>query len=139
MLQLIYASTATSPFSAEQLRTLLTRARATNTALEVSGMLLHVDGSFLQVLEGADDVVRSLYTKISSDPRHARVLKLLARDVETRNFADWSMGFFDASGRSSSTLGYRATSGFADLLGDPTTLLRIVAGFHEGRWRSLAA
>ncbi|MEO8700343.1 MAG: BLUF domain-containing protein [Kofleriaceae bacterium] len=139
MLQLIYASGATKPFTAESLRTLLVAARTNNTGAGVSGMLLHVDGAFLQVLEGEAAVVEALYTRIGKDPRHARVVRLLAREVPERNFADWSMGFFDASGRATEIAGYRPTAGFSDLIGDPKQLLRIVDQFRDGRWRSLAA
>ena len=139
MNQLVYASTASVPFSAEALRMLLTKARERNTALDVSGMLLHVNGSFLQVLEGEPAALATLFDRISADPRHAHVLTLLRREIEARNFPDWSMGFFDASKRASSLLGYRATAGFADLVGDTSNILRVVADFRDGRWRSLAA
>jgi len=135
MLQLVYTSTATSPFSAEALRRLLELARRRNTAADISGLLLHVDGAFLQTLEGDPVVVRALYARIEADRRHASVLTLLVRDIAERNFPDWSMGFFDASGRASSALGYRATSGFADLRGDKSTILRILRDFRDGRWR----
>jgi len=137
--QLIYTSQAASPFDAAALRALLTLARARNTAANVSGMLLHVDGSFLQVLEGEADVVVPLFEKIGRDVRHRRVITLLARELEVRNFADWSMGFFDGSARAATTPGYRATTGFADLAGDPVALVRIVGEFRSGRWRQLAA
>jgi hypothetical protein len=139
MFQVIYASVARVPFTAEALRALLARARTTNTGLNVSGMLLHLDGSFLQVLEGERDVVEKLYERIDRDRRHASVLRLVSRDIPERNFPDWSMGFFDASGRSSSIEGYRVATGFADLLGDSATVLKIVNDFRDGRWRSLAA
>ena len=79
MLQLVYASAANVPFTAEALRELLARARTTNTGLDVSGVLLHVDGSFLQVLEGEHEVVEKLLERVGRDretlarprPRHA--------------------------------------------------------------------
>jgi hypothetical protein len=139
VIQLIYTSAAARPFTTEALRELLRRARETNTALGVSGLLLHVDGTFLQLLEGERDAVQGLYDRISRDPRHARVVTLLARDIDERNFPDWSMGFFDGTGRATSVAGYRAGTGFTDLAGDTSTVLKIVRDFRGGRWRSLAA
>lgn len=139
MFQLVYASAASLPFTVEMLRDLLSVARTTNTGLGVSGMLLHVDGAFLQVLEGEHDVVEKLYAHILRDRRHRGCLRLVARDISERNFPDWSMGFFDGSGRASSVAGYRAASGFADLFGDTAAVLKIVQDFRDGRWRSLAA
>jgi hypothetical protein len=138
VIQLVYSSHATAPFSPDALRALLIRARANNTVLGVSGMLLHVDGAFLQVLEGTDDSVHKLFVHIGEDRRHHRVLLLLQREISERNFGDWSMGFFDASGAGASLPGYRSNTGFADLMGDPSTVLRVVSDFRTGRWRSLA-
>jgi len=139
MLQLIYTSRATTSFGPDALRTLLAGARERNQAAGISGMLLHVDNWFLQVLEGDDEVVRALFARITADRRHGGVLALVVREVPERNFPDWSMGFFDGSGRASSLPGYRSTTGFADLTGDKTTLLRVIGDFRDGRWRSIAA
>lgn len=138
MIQLLYCSAASSPFSPEALRALLVGARSHNTAAAVSGMLLHVDGWFFQVLEGELEPVTALFTRIGGDPRHHRVQLLSKLDITVRNFADWSMGFFDASGKGAALPGYRRTTGFADLLGDTALIERLVTEFRGGRWRSLA-
>ena len=41
----------------------------------------------------ARPVVESIYDKIFMDDRHARVKLLSGRDIEDREFSDWSMGF----------------------------------------------
>jgi hypothetical protein len=138
VIQLVYSSIATRPFSSEALRDLLARARERNAAAEITGMLLHIDGAFLQVLEGEADVVHKLFVSIAADYRHHRILLLMMRDIAERNFPDWSMGFFDASGRGASLPGYRQSAGFADLVGDPAKIVRVVSDFREGRWRSIA-
>ena len=139
MIQLMYSSSALARFTDDGLRGLLKLARERNTVADVSGMLLHVDGSFFQVLEGEPAVIDRLFARIAADRRHARVVKLLVRDIEARNFPDWSMGFFDGSGRAAAVPGYRADNGFGDLIGDTRTVLRIVEDFRSGRWRTLAA
>lgn len=137
--QLFYTSQVARPFPLDELRALLVQARLDNLARGVTGMLLHVDGAFFQVLEGAAEHVTALFDHIARDRRHTRVLKLLARDVPERNFADWSMGFFDASGRAANLTGYRKDNGFAGLLGDTASLVQIVTDFRAGRWRAFAA
>lgn len=138
MFQLVYTSTATVPFTTEALRALLGRSRENNTALGVTGILAHIDGSFLQTLEGERQIVEQLYARISKDRRHSQVVTLLRREISERNFADWSMGFVDGTGRASALAGYRADSGFADLLGDTASIIKILHDFRHGRWRSLA-
>jgi len=56
----IYGSVETRYLSAMQLSGLLTLARARNQSLDVTGVLLHQKGLFIQVLEGDEPVVGAL-------------------------------------------------------------------------------
>lgn len=138
MIQVVYSSQARVRFATEALRELLVKARANNTRLGITGCLLHIDGSFLQVLEGEVTTVNELFAHIARDTRHAHVLTLVTREIEAPQFPDWSMGFVDASGRAPS-VGYRPHIGFSDLVGDSTRIQQIIAGFRQGRWRATAA
>ena len=93
LINLIYASSATQAFTEEELLTLLNQARANNTRLNVTGMLLYRGGNFLQVLEGGRTVVKDLFQKIAKDPRHREIIAFSERPVSQRHFGDWSMGF----------------------------------------------
>ena len=90
---LVYASSAVRPFSEAELKNLLQVARTNNERLGVSGILLYSDGNFLQVLEGEESVVESLFSRIMQDVRHEGGLRLLTREDTQRNFEGWSMGF----------------------------------------------
>jgi hypothetical protein len=72
LIHLIYASVATQAFGKAQLTELLQQARGTNERLGLTGMLLHSDGSFFQVLEGEPVVVDQIYQKIRLDKRHGQ-------------------------------------------------------------------
>lgn len=89
----IYASTATRDLSADELVTLLARARVCNAALGVTGMLLHDRGNFFQVLEGPAVAVAQLYAHIATDPRHHRVVEIIHEPIARRSFSAWTMGF----------------------------------------------
>ncbi len=95
MFFLVYVSSATRPFSGEDLRALLATCRKNNAELGVTGMLLYKDGNFMQVLEGDEDAVRGLYARIAEDPRHSGEITLQQGFTERRQFPDWSMGFRD--------------------------------------------
>jgi len=139
LIQLIYASAATKLFTPAELRELLRLARIKNQRLDITGMLLYHQGSFLQVLEGPVSAVNLLLTTIEQDRRHDKVMLLLRREIEARNFADWKMGFVDVAAQSQSLPGFRdyfkSNSSFLDLLGDPKAVERVLEGFHDGRWR----
>ena len=109
LVQLIYVSSAKELFTKTDLLCLLSKSRARNTALNVTGLLLYKDGNFLQVLEGEETVIQILLARIREDPRHAGVIILLAQPIEARDFPDWSMAFHD--------------------LDDPA--LRVLPGFNE--------
>jgi hypothetical protein len=91
----VYVSSAVSPWTSSQLTTLLEQSRAKNTTLGITGLLLHRDGTFLQVLEGDEDVVRRLYAQIAQDPRHIDVVNVWGSLSPHRRFGEWSMGFRD--------------------------------------------
>ena len=93
--ELIYGSVQTRPFTPVKLSELLTHARAHNQQLDVTGVLLHQNGVFIQVLEGEDKVVSALYDRISRDPRHKNVAVFRRGPIQARQFAGWSMGFVE--------------------------------------------
>ncbi len=93
MIQMCYLSSAAHPMSTEQLLELLKQCLDFNPASGVTGMLLYANGTFLQALEGDEKIVADLYSKIEKDGRHIDVKMLHRRTIETRQYAEWSMGF----------------------------------------------
>ncbi|MFZ7086811.1 BLUF domain-containing protein [Curtobacterium sp. RRHDQ10] len=93
MLSITYLSDATTPFDDDQLAVLLLGSRANNTRDGLSGVLLHRQGRFMQVLEGPEAVVRRRYAVIERDPRHARIEVLSTEIIDAPRFGQWSMGY----------------------------------------------
>jgi len=58
-------------------------------------MLLYQIGSFMQLLEGEETVVQTLFETIRQDERHYAVIPIITGTAAHRNFDDWSMGFCD--------------------------------------------
>lgn len=139
VIRIVYTSTATVAFADKDLRTLLSRARERNAAVGVTGMLLHHNGAFLQVLEGAPDAVDLVFARINRDPRHRNVVLLDRRDADERSFPDWSMGFIDIYGSAQKLPGFRAVSDLVALAGNRAEIDRIVAAFRHGRWHQSTA
>ncbi|MGH8048611.1 MAG: BLUF domain-containing protein, partial [Chthoniobacterales bacterium] len=90
---LVYMSTSTRRLDEVQLMDILTVSRATNAAIEVTGLLLYKGGSFMQMIEGEEGTVRELFEKIVRDPRHYNVVTLLEGVHKARVFPDCAMGF----------------------------------------------
>jgi hypothetical protein len=93
MFQLMYVSTASWTMSNDDLCAILDVSRAYNRRLGITGILLHLDRGFLQILEGPKDAVMEIFSKIERDHRHTGVRVLLQDEVPQRLFGDWTMGF----------------------------------------------
>lgn len=93
MLSTVYVSEATFEFSDDDLATLLMKTRANNARLGLTGILLHREGRFMQVLEGPTQVVLDRFAFIAEDPRHRKIQKLIEEHIKTRQFPGWTMGY----------------------------------------------
>lgn len=137
--QLVYISAAQKEFTEDELETLLATARKNNQQLDVTGMLLFHQGSFIQALEGPQDNVEMLYKKIGEDDRHSETRVLFRGEVAERAFDNWSMGFYRSRQSSSENLeGFHRflKSGFRrDDNADQSLARKALLQFREGSWR----
>ena len=137
LILLAYSSIATRHFDRDSLVELLTRARSFNDAHGLTGMLLYVDESFFQILEGDPDVLHALYERIEHDNRHAKIIKLLETPIEERSFASWSMGYAKVTREELAKI-----PGLNDYFGKGSAFTELEAGtakilldaFREGKW-----
>ncbi|MCH1446705.1 MAG: BLUF domain-containing protein [Luminiphilus sp.] len=106
-----YVSTETGDLGSSGMVELLKEARLTNTSRNITGLLLHRDRSFYQVLEGSEDVVRETFEGIEKDERHTAIDVLFEGAVEEREFPDWQMGFLNLDG-----VDIAALRGYSDFL-----------------------
>ena len=89
----LYRSRATQAPTETDLQALLEQSRTYNTHQQITGLLLYSDGQYVQLVEGSEAVVRSLYARIRVDPRHTQVVTLSDGPGPQRWFADWHMAF----------------------------------------------
>jgi hypothetical protein len=95
LLRLTYASRAADGLSRDDLSAIAREAQSRNRRLSITGLLLYVDGDFLQVLEGPGSAVEQLFELIEKDPRNKWVTRLSTERILRRAFEDWSMGCFE--------------------------------------------
>jgi len=93
VLSTVYVSRSSYPFTDDDLANLLMTSRSNNARLGITGMLLHREGRFIQVLEGPDEAVRERLAVIARDPRHTAVHTIVDERVEDRLFPAWTMGY----------------------------------------------
>lgn len=134
---LIYASRAKVEFTKEDLIALLDTAKHNNEKIDITGMLLYCEGSFLQILEGEPKTVNELFNKIGRDPRHADTIKIIEESIEERRFPDWSMGFKGITKKDFLSVEglndfYRFNRCLTQL--DESRAKTVLQAFSEGRW-----
>ncbi len=92
VLHVLYISTASPFLSVPALDDLIAKSRVRNAALDVTGLLLHRDGSYVQALEGAPNSVNDLLASIQADPRHREMREIVRYENDVRDFPQWYMG-----------------------------------------------
>ena len=138
LVRLAYASARSQKLSVLSIADLLVPIRKRNAELGVSGILLSVEASFFQLLEGEAAIVKSLYDRISADKRHANILKLIEEPIEKRDFSEWSMGLARMTRAELASL-----PGCNDFFRSGTLLASLSEGraralleaFRDGAWR----
>lgn len=96
MISLAYFSTATPGHGEADIGPILEVSRRNNGAAGVTGLLCHIDGSFLQFLEGDETAVRTTFDRIARDERHRDLVKVHDAVISGRAFGEWSMGLVNA-------------------------------------------
>ena len=85
----------------DDLSFLLCQSRDNNAPDAITGMLLYMEGRFIdrtegrfiQLMEGPEANVRAMFKTIRGDERHKGIVLLETGNYPARNFPDWSMGF----------------------------------------------
>ncbi len=90
---LMYVSYASKPLTDSELKKLLEKCRENNMKRNITGMLMYIDGKFIQVLEGAKEDINEMYETILKDSRHKKISKIIEGRCLQRNFEKWTMGF----------------------------------------------
>ena len=137
LMQIVYVSSAAAPWPLAELNRALESFRANNERRGITGLLLHHDGNFMQAIEGPAKEIVALEQRITADPRHFGLIRLLKRPVAQREFEGWSMGFKSLSGPD-----FANFPGWSDFLNrqhaglesldTPSRAMRLLQSFRDG-------
>lgn len=61
---------------------------------QISGALLYMEGEFLQILEGEEEILMNTYQRIDADERHKQSNLLFYGPIESRTFKSWNMKYY---------------------------------------------
>lgn len=99
LLQIIYISRST--FETKEIvnkiepnvARILAKSRFNNRKNGLVGVLYFGDGVFFQCLEGDEDAVNTLLTKLEADHRHKDLKVISKKYIDHLSFGDWAMKF----------------------------------------------
>jgi hypothetical protein len=75
----------------EQVADIVQQAAKCNKRAGITGLLVFVEGQFIQIIEGESTAVEATFERICCDFRHAQVKLVDLVAVKDRLFAGWSM------------------------------------------------
>ncbi len=89
--RLTYLSKPVKRFTEADLDDIESKSIEANNARDVTGLLIVQDDRILQILEGREDAVRSLFAKIEADSRHTITKLVSTTEDDERLLLTWSM------------------------------------------------
>lgn len=95
LVHLIYVSSASVKHGPNYIKEIQEISKKKNSENNISGILCYSDKYFLQCIEGPSDKVNALYKNIISDDRNELVTLIEYSEIESRNFENWDMAYFD--------------------------------------------
>ena len=119
--QISYLSTAREEYDDAALARILAVSRPNNEARGLTGILAYGGGVFFQVLEGPSEDIDALLAILARDPRHYGLKVLDDREIDTRDFAEWSMAYATLDPESA----LQGREGFIDAQGIPELVARL--------------
>ena len=88
-----YMSAQAQTLRDKDIEDLLFNAREKNRRLAITGVLLLIQGKFIQYIEGYEEDIDSVYDSIKVDTRHNDLLLLDSGYIDRRQYKNWSMAY----------------------------------------------
>lgn len=84
-------------YTTAQLDELLINFRNNNDKYNITGLLMYCDKNIIQYIEGENQNIIKLYDNICKDTRHTGIIKLFTKEIHSRRFTNWKMGYKNIS------------------------------------------
>ncbi len=136
--QIIYVSMLSNGQDETCIPEIMQQAVENNSRSGFTGLLIYINRSFLQILEGEPAALDDLYNRIRKDTRHTMPMTLGTTNITERQFADWSMGLADVTAPELDSLGNKNDffqKGHCLTELDESLARKILQEFRSGLWR----
>ncbi len=100
-----YVSSANPNLSEEDVIDLFEHVNDFNNSHDITGVLLYAETNFFQLIEGEEEEIKSLYSRIENDSRHSNIIKFVDKSIKGPAFDGYISRFVtDTSKLDSSNL-----------------------------------
>lgn len=131
---ILYHSETDLTVGGDAAHALIDAAMRENRKRDLTGILYHERGVFLQWLEGPCDAVALVADRIERDTRHTGMVYLMRGSLPQRRFGQWRMAYTTQGG--DSVLQWIADRG--DEMMTPQSRNQVIAGFLFQRGEALS-
>lgn len=98
--QLTYCSKAVPHISPKDMADILEVAIKNNKENDLTGCLVFIENTFIQILEGEKQKVEDLYKNLMFDDRHREIKLISQGTTQKRFFSEWGMAYYPFSKKS---------------------------------------
>lgn len=93
-----YVSSANPNLSKEDVADFFKQVNEFNNSHDITGVLLYAETNFFQLIEGDENEIKSLFSRIENDSRHSNIIKFVDKSIEGPAFDGYISRFVtDAS------------------------------------------
>lgn len=91
MIQLTYVSEASSGLAPDELFSIIETSSRNNLRDGLTGFLVYARDRFFQIVEGQDDPIEALLSRLTRDRRHSNIAIVSRASIAARSFPRWQM------------------------------------------------
>lgn len=91
--RMAYVSQPLADLPVTEIPRIVATSRANNERDGLTGVLVYTGADFVQLIEGPEEAVATLWARVASDPRHRDIAILLDESNHRPWFPDWRMGY----------------------------------------------
>lgn len=94
-----YVSTANHDLSEDEVAKLFEQVNDFNNSNDITGVLLYAETNFFQLLEGEENAIKTVYSRIEKDSRHNNIIKFVEKPVDIPAFDGYISRFVTATSK----------------------------------------
>lgn len=94
-----YVSTVNPALSEDEIQETLDFSKRWNNDHDITGILLYSQGNFFQVLEGEEEQLKDLFSRIKADERHHNIITIFQKQIPNIKFDGYEVDFISLDDR----------------------------------------